>query len=41
VPGGGKEPVKVTGRLTTPDGEGDISAQLVVRFTGPDERRCS
>jgi hypothetical protein len=37
VPGGGKEPVKVTGRLTTPDGEGDISAQLVVRFTGPDE----
>jgi hypothetical protein len=37
VPGERKRPVKVTGRLTTPDGEGDISAQLVVRFTGPDE----
>jgi len=37
VPGKGKEPVKVTGTLTTPDGSGEISAQLVIRFTGPDE----
>ena len=36
VPGDGKEPVKVTGRLTTPDGAGKVSQQLVVRFTGPD-----
>ena len=37
VPGEGEAPVRVTGRLTTPDGAGAISAQLVVRFTGPDE----
>ena len=37
VPGEGKAPVKVTGRLTTPDGAGEISAQLVVSFTGPDQ----
>ena len=37
VPGGGKRPEKVTGTLTTPDGEGTISEELVVRFTGPDE----
>jgi hypothetical protein len=37
VPGEGKTPLKVTGTLTTPDGGGEISEQLVVRFTGPDE----
>ena len=37
VPGEGRAPVLVTGRLTTPDGTGEISAQLVIRFTGPDE----
>ena len=37
VPGEGEEPVKVTGTLTTPDETGEISEQLVVRFTGPDE----
>jgi hypothetical protein len=37
VPGDGKAPVEVTGRLTTPDGAGEISAQLVVSFTGPDQ----
>jgi photosystem II stability/assembly factor-like uncharacterized protein len=37
VPGAGEEPVKVTGTLKTPNGEGEISEQLVVRFTGPDE----
>jgi hypothetical protein len=37
VPDAGKEPVKVTGTLRTPDGDGEISEQLVVRFTGPDE----
>lgn len=37
VPGGGKAPVKMTGTLTTPDGAGEISSQLVIRFTGPDQ----
>jgi hypothetical protein len=37
VPAAGKAPVKVTGTLRTPDGAGDISAELVIRFTGPDE----
>jgi hypothetical protein len=37
VPGDGEEPVQVTGELTTPNGSGEISEQLVVRFTGPDE----
>jgi hypothetical protein len=36
VPGNGNEPVQVTGELTTPDGGGAISEQLVVRFVGPD-----
>ena len=36
VPGERKEPVKVSGKLTTSNGSGEISAQLVVRFTGPD-----
>src|SRR5215210_3525032 len=34
---GAAEPVKVTGVLRTPDGEGKVSEQLVVRFTGPDQ----
>jgi photosystem II stability/assembly factor-like uncharacterized protein len=33
----GGEPVKVTGVLRTPDGEGQVSEALVVDFTGPDE----
>jgi photosystem II stability/assembly factor-like uncharacterized protein len=41
VPGGGKAPVRVTGTLSTPDATGDISAELVVRFTGPDELLAS
>jgi photosystem II stability/assembly factor-like uncharacterized protein len=41
VPGSGKAPVKITGTLTTPDAAGDISAELVVRFTGPDELLAS
>jgi hypothetical protein len=31
------DPVKVTGVLRTPDGEGKVSEALVVQFTGPDE----
>jgi hypothetical protein len=34
---GGNRPEKVTGTLTTPEGRGEISAGLVVRFTGPDQ----
>jgi photosystem II stability/assembly factor-like uncharacterized protein len=41
VPGESKTPVKVTGTLTTPAGAGDVSAQLVVRFTGPGELLAS
>jgi hypothetical protein len=37
VPGGANEPEQVTGTLSTPDGAGKVSEQLVVRFTGPDE----
>ena len=37
VPEGSEEPEKVQGTLATPDGEGEISEQLVVRFTGDDE----
>jgi hypothetical protein len=37
IPGEGEEPVKVTGKLTTPSGSGEISEQLVIRFTGPDQ----
>jgi photosystem II stability/assembly factor-like uncharacterized protein len=36
VPKGGGKPVKVTGQLKTPDGEGAVSESLVARFTGPD-----
>jgi hypothetical protein len=31
-----EEPEKVTGRLKTPDGEGEISEAVVAEFTGPD-----
>jgi photosystem II stability/assembly factor-like uncharacterized protein len=34
---GSEEPEKVTGSLETDDGTGEISEQLVVRFTGEDE----
>jgi hypothetical protein len=37
VPKGDGEPEKVVGSLQTPDGNGEISEALVVRFTGPDE----
>lgn len=37
VPDGASEPERVTGTLTTPEGSGKISEQLVVQFTGPDE----
>jgi hypothetical protein len=37
VPRGSGRPQRVTGTLTTPDGTGRISEQLVVRFTGPDQ----
>jgi hypothetical protein len=33
---GASEPEKVTGTLTTPDGEGQVSESLVAKFTGPD-----
>ena len=36
VPRDGVAPVKVSGRLRTPGGEGEISEQLVISFTGPD-----
>ena len=38
---GAKEPEKVTGQLSTPDGSGKVSESLVVRFTGPDELLAS
>src|SRR5688572_10804483 len=37
IPKAGGKPVKVTGRLETPDGEGAVSESLVAEFTGPDE----
>ena len=37
VPRGARRPQRVTGTLTTPDGAGQISEQLVVQFSGPDE----
>jgi photosystem II stability/assembly factor-like uncharacterized protein len=41
IPDGAKEPEKVTGELSTPDGKGKVSESLVVRFTGPDELLAS
>jgi len=37
IPEAGGKPVKVTGQLKTPNGEGAVSESLVARFTGPDE----
>ena len=37
IPEGAKEPERVVGELSTPDGTGNVSESLVVRFTGPDE----
>ena len=34
---GASKPEKVTGSLSTPDGDGKVSAALVAEFTGPDE----
>jgi hypothetical protein len=36
VPEGASEPEQITGQLETPDGSGEVSASLVVRFVGPD-----
>jgi hypothetical protein len=37
IPKAGGTPVKVTGQLKTPNGEGAVSESLVAKFTGPDE----
>jgi hypothetical protein len=36
IPEDASKPEKVTGRLKTPDGSGNVSESLVVRFVGPD-----
>jgi hypothetical protein len=36
IPEGASEPERITGSLSTPDGEGEVSESLVVRFVGPD-----
>jgi Sortilin, neurotensin receptor 3, len=36
IPEGASEPEKVVGQLETPDGSGEVSEALVVRFVGPD-----
>lgn len=36
IPEGASKPEKITGQLQTPDGSGEVSAALVVRFVGPD-----
>jgi hypothetical protein len=38
---GAGEPERVTGTLDTPQGSGELSEQLVVHFTGPDELLAS
>ena len=37
IPDGAPGPEKVSGTLDTPEGAGELSEQLVVHFTGPDE----
>ena len=37
IPEGAQEPERVSGTLDTPEGSGELSEQLVVHFTGPDE----
>jgi photosystem II stability/assembly factor-like uncharacterized protein len=41
IAGERKRPAKVSGTLTTPDGAGTVSEQLVVHFTGPDQLLAS
>jgi hypothetical protein len=41
VGSGSGRPERVTGRLTTDSGSGDISEQLVIRFRGPDDLLAS
>jgi photosystem II stability/assembly factor-like uncharacterized protein len=41
IPKAGGKPVKVTGQLKTPNGEGAVSEALVAEFTGPDEMIAS
>jgi Sortilin, neurotensin receptor 3,/BNR/Asp-box repeat len=36
IPDGASKPEKVVGQLETPDGAGEVSEALVVRFVGPD-----
>jgi hypothetical protein len=36
IPEGASEPERVVGQLETPDGSGEVSEALVVRFVGPD-----
>jgi photosynthesis system II assembly factor YCF48-like protein len=36
IPEGASEPERLVGQLETPDGSGEVSEALVVRFTGPD-----
>jgi hypothetical protein len=36
IPDGAEEPERITGKLSTPDGDGEVSESLVVRFVGPD-----
>jgi hypothetical protein len=36
IPEGASKPEKLVGQLETPDGAGEVSAALVVRFVGPD-----
>jgi photosystem II stability/assembly factor-like uncharacterized protein len=36
IPEGASEPERITGNLETPDGSGEVSESLVVRFVGPD-----
>jgi hypothetical protein len=38
---GTAEPERISGRLSTPEGDGEISEALVTRFTGPDELLAS
>jgi hypothetical protein len=35
IPQGASEPERIVGQLETPDGSGEVSEALVVRFTGP------
>ena len=36
IPDGASKPERMVGQLETPDGSGEVSEALVVRFTGPD-----